>query len=954
MNEGLLLCGLLLSLTALVAFALRALIHAVPIVHAWNPESHDKMTSYAIELLKQDRRPTLFGWFLKEHEHDRFLKENLILQIRRGSVDEDMNSDLWVSLEPMGEMLKNNISDSRNLVELYNDLSSRYPHTGLLGYGKAGDAAAAGVGIGAGIIITSGVPGLIFKGLLGPVSAMVLINGYRKSSNFHIAEWLARGIDFFIKLAGKDLDGTNGGYHFYNPSTGVGLSDPVSVAVILKKMSEAGILRKFDIPMNSAYFRATEAKSPKGWWMDREERSYTIGDSVRYYEQGYHHLSAYAIGRVTHLLQDMAVPAHVRDDAHFGIEATDPADVLEYYAAEQDWVLHFHETSTSVSKRWAFQRDRVWNSSKQPNFLTKAAALYEIQENEFLKKESISCKTFFDTLAWQTYSGHYSLGTIPGNADSHNPDDTTNSEGRQKIPWVPDQPPDFTRCQASVEALFEVFDILRLNVQTIIWGAVGMRNIGHQFSGVEQVQEPLRKGTKTRERRAREFASSTPSPSPHSQIRRGAPVYKPRSLTSEEGRKSIDKWLEKYKILIPDHDSLVGLVKGFQEGKSGEPAETIRKGIDIIMNLSEALESISHLPLSPYLDGREGDLKPEDIKLISKMKKYNDALIATFQKRCQGLDGVLLKKCLTTPPLSAGLEKWIAGHPYRKGLADAYAGVHGPCCIANLTESPKTKEDLKILTPQYLECESQAIAYSALLMAWWFESLYRCESGMGISLWEHKPTQTGSEIPTLESENPSADCMVVNSDKDPIVPENEVFTLGIANNLPSGLAVDISITVLDTIEPEETATFTRQFYSEGIPFEITTHVMAGPNREYFVQLQKKLSLAGHCVPLSIPSLKPYSILAVNDLSLPAMGGIMREDEEKKMTYIPKNLGQVMSNKTGDASKLTVAVLRFEFGEKPGQEKQTRQTSATTRPSVPEYTGPGEGVWDSNRQTYLEK
>ena len=99
---GLWAAGVLVGIGWLLWLLVRVL-SAVPIVHAWNPDTHDKITCYALELLRTEEKPSLLGWVIQQWREDLSIhklvfRDHGFLQLRRGSIDEDMNSDLMVSL----------------------------------------------------------------------------------------------------------------------------------------------------------------------------------------------------------------------------------------------------------------------------------------------------------------------------------------------------------------------------------------------------------------------------------------------------------------------------------------------------------------------------------------------------------------------------------------------------------------------------------------------------------------------------------------------------------------------------------------------------------------------------------------------------------------------------------------------------------------------------------------
>ena len=292
----------------------------LPAAFAWDPNSHDKMATYSLDLLEQSETKSLLGWVLTQDKQDR-CKKYIHDQIRRGSIDEDMNS-----------------------------------------------------------------------------SVAYLV------------------------------DGANGAYHFYNPKTQKGLDDSDYVTWIAAKLTSS------EVPAPSAFVRATSLDEtidqgeftedrtivtrggivvhrPGGsWHFDNELRNYTIVDAMRYFLRGYHHLGFYAIGRCIHLLQDMAVPSHVRNDSHSGMGG-DAKDPLEQFSAEAD----------QNKGDWTFSDNRVYASAGTSIF-SAAQAIWRSERSGHYRQTA----NLFNSLAHWTYDTFYSYNTIPGNRDSHDPDTNIN------------------------------------------------------------------------------------------------------------------------------------------------------------------------------------------------------------------------------------------------------------------------------------------------------------------------------------------------------------------------------------------------------------------------------------------------------------------------------------------------------------------------------------------------
>jgi hypothetical protein len=389
---------LFLAIMAGVVYLVLSGIRKIPEAYAWNPDSHDKITSYSLALLKNDKK-TLLGWVLNEADERSYRKEHLFQQLRRGSVDEDMSSDVFSGIEKLNSWFE-------SVVNVLTALQATRP----IGY--------------------------------------VLLCA-RAAGKYHLK---ARDPDQFV-------EGTNGGYHFYNPASGVGLSEKTFVAEILQKLADC-VTR----PMPTAVTRAMDPnfQNIKGnpWCFDLEKRNYTLPDADDYFSRGYYHLSFYSTGRVLHLLQDMSVPAHVRDDSHFGI-GMDFSEPLEYYADLLDYVARGGHGGLrgKNEERWRYEATGEYNVSVQASHLSDATELFPSVFSEY---KTASFENFFRGLARKTHDGQYSAGTIPGNADSHDPDNT------DVVPWIPLYPPDFSKCQPNVGSLVDVLRFCQTSVKSVV------------------------------------------------------------------------------------------------------------------------------------------------------------------------------------------------------------------------------------------------------------------------------------------------------------------------------------------------------------------------------------------------------------------------------------------------------------------------------------------------------
>jgi len=376
-------------LMALLVHALRHWARGLPVAYGWDPETHDRQTCAAMELLRAEDAPngpvTLFGWVLRKlASASANLNEEYAGQIRRGAIEEDMHSHIINEFEFIS-------------------------------------------GVGDGTI--AAVAAYVNPWWLAALAA-------KKAAGYVLenVEWIA---------------GTNGAYHFYNakkaPSPAddgrAGLSEPTYVGQILSQASRLFGTGSLTPPLESAATRALDPSTSYRWSFDFEDRHYTFEDGVRYFRMGYSALAFYAPGRVLHLLQDMVVPAHVRDDSHLGVGG-DASDPLEGLAGAIDWgfVLPTEGADASKTVRWSYRPKRGWTTGTD---LVTAAQGHYVGIGK-----GLAARDHFWQLADWSHGAHYSLGTIPGNPDSHDPNNTTTQPW-----WRTGAAVDWTKCAPNVEAL---------------------------------------------------------------------------------------------------------------------------------------------------------------------------------------------------------------------------------------------------------------------------------------------------------------------------------------------------------------------------------------------------------------------------------------------------------------------------------------------------------------------
>ncbi|NLD74229.1 MAG: hypothetical protein GX649_16120 [Chloroflexi bacterium] len=387
------------ALAVLVGGAVRRWARSLPVAYGWNPETHDRQACIALDILRADERlgepVTLFGWVLRQLASPHHgLWTDYVGQIRRGSIEEDMNSHAINEFEAVSAAADSLLSEGARL----------------------------------GGSMTS----WLWVVLLAKKAAGAYLENV------------------------EGISGTNGGYHYYNPMVGddsrAGLSEPTYIATVLSWASKkigSGTLKP---PMPSAVTRALDSSS-RVWSFDYEGRNYTYDDAQRYCRMGYPALGLYALGRMLHLLQDMAVPAHVRDDSHLGLELPgplsaygEPGEPLEKLAGNLDWAATSPpgDPGASNTVKWSYVPGRTYN--------TVGSDLYDLALNEYrgvrAGSKGAAPREHFLELARSSHRTYYCLGTIPGNPDAHNPNDTSEQ------PWLrKGSPVDWKKCAPNVEGL---------------------------------------------------------------------------------------------------------------------------------------------------------------------------------------------------------------------------------------------------------------------------------------------------------------------------------------------------------------------------------------------------------------------------------------------------------------------------------------------------------------------
>lgn len=599
----------------------------IPTAQAWDPNSHDKMTLFALNLLAQEETKTLLGWVIHLSRQDpvgQYFQHCIESQVRRGSVEEDMNSYLL----------------------------TRHTYTVL----------------------------------------------------------------------GKDtLEGANGGYHFFNPkrAEGPGLTDPTFFLTLLGRAASGCVS-----PMPSAVERAFLSsvstlidggwegwlrdkfwRSPTtNWHLDNEYRNYSVGNAMAYYRNGYSHLGFYAIGRVAHLLQDMAVPAHVRDDAHPGgaVEAAgfDPSDPMEQYADMQDKPVS--ESEYHLHK-WSFDPERVYDSSQSPVFAVGQGIWLNNR-----KTFTAPSPELFHHLSNTTHENHYSYNTIPGNANSHDPNQTA------VRPLPRTGPVDWEKCCPSSDGLAEIFRHLLTEAQTIcLEFAKDIKNLANPSDWDRPMAD------KYQAIMARIPALSDPFKS-----------IKPRT---------------------GPYQSIVGLAPHYHF-----PSEVLPPLIAGLNGLYPEIKSIG-----PELGSTAHQLAQ------SFVRRYELLNLPGLLTACQ--DAICRRPPIADRDYCTEdiIRHWIESFPDPQVLSTVFdvrvkpwsslfqeIKNNGPCCL-----------DEDLIRDQWLRTQPYGLGFTAILLATWFARQFEPGGDPGLVTWQSKDAGDAQTKPDLEPLPDTVNCQALSADK---------------------------------------------------------------------------------------------------------------------------------------------------------------------------------------------
>jgi hypothetical protein len=662
-----------------VAFGFSRWARAVPVAYAWDPNSHDKITSHALTVLETDSWPTLLGWVLSRSRTPSDLahhfKRAIESQIRRGAVEEDMNSYLL----------------------------TRAP--------------------------------------------------------YEFGEY-------------DTLEGANGGYHFFNPlfegpGKGPGLSDTTVWLIILGKLGSgaqspmpSAIQRAFDSPFSDADpgWEIGPALTNwdlgdlhiRAWHLDKEERNYSVGDAGRYYKAGYSHLSFYSIGRVCHLLQDMAVPAHVRNDAHPGGMVQkfgcDPSDPLEVYADGLDKPDGGFQDSPAPHK-WAFSWTREYPSAGAA--FENGKAEWDLMRTASDGSES-AIRSLFLRLARDTHTTNYSYNTIPGNANSHGPSSPDATpvivESGHAIDWK--------HCGPSIDACCLLLRVLAQDAWTVV-----ERQINRQPAA--------------------------------------AWIARDRLVALERTLSTFFKTLNSLRKRS-DAPVIVGI------------GPTLAVPLDVFKRMTGLVDEV-HAGIAPMREPLDAEWQQTGYFASDKTERDEQRqALARFLERYEQIDmASLVAASDSHSDVAAILQDWLTNHQNLPGVTRAYSTwdplfddaiadsipqglmttvvnwmresyLNGPFCLTH-----------EIIDRQWKERQARAVAHTASLLASWFSAQFTKLPATDV--WLNKDTGEASIKPTI---SPSK---IVEGTTD-TVDASKVALIGIANHLP----VPVDMTIEFEILPEGT------------------------------------------------------------------------------------------------------------------------------------------------------
>jgi hypothetical protein len=223
----------------------------------------------------------------------------------------------------------------------------------------------------------------------------------------------------------EDNPATNGQYHFYNPKAqvrdangerGLGLNSGWSLPDAESTLGGVGKLiwnvltpKSLEYPVTP--YSAVDRAAQDSVGLDDEESHHTWRWAEEFYRRGDWVRSYTVLGRVCHLLADMAVPAHVRNDNHLGQYAANFVDNPLEYANGLVFGGSRYEGLFPRATYDVLQRGMEPFESYTYGLVLQGRAP-TTAEPPVMRPNWLA---FFRDLALRTHTQWYSENTIPGN-----------------------------------------------------------------------------------------------------------------------------------------------------------------------------------------------------------------------------------------------------------------------------------------------------------------------------------------------------------------------------------------------------------------------------------------------------------------------------------------------------------------------------------------------------------
>jgi hypothetical protein len=794
-------------------------LRAIPDARAWDPNSHDKIVSHAIDLLAagaSGEKKTLLGWVLSECRRQKgdapFFLTNMEMQVRRGAVEEDMNSSIlthYVFENPIYSF--DSLEASNGGYHFYTPM--REPH-GLTDcswlpyvFGQVGSGC------------TSPMPSALTRATAE--EGCGLDPGGMSKGKFLVPLPVALGVGAFFGPVGAGIAGV------------------------------ATALGYWHYVLTTAYSE---------WHMDEEGRNYSFTDSRKYWECGYTHLAFYAIGRIAHLLSDMAVPAHVRNDSHAGTffqgYGFDPSDPMEIYAERKDIdAIGANRKSMKDADGnhvYAFSPTRTYST---PSPVYDRGIKGDDGRNSWsrLRQDNPSdTDGLFDKLARDTYNHFYSYNTIPGNVFANIPGTLDQQLPMGKVDW--------TKCDVDTDAIGPMLDsfchdaaiFLDFNfpasMSTELEAKGGRRDVAHAIGLRQQIRDHCELPGTITER-----------------ILGVGPTFSPPAT----------QWIA----------GILDEVAGWHEWAKALP---------------KAAESV---PITGEMGAREMDAAYQFVKRYQKLKIP-----------------LLLERLRTGSDTRKVFQDWTtdANGPAEADLREHFLvrtgewHTQGPFC---LTET--------IVADSYLDRQGAAMAHCAVMFTNWFESLHAGDpKKRGLATWLNKKPENPSSVPEVgsiklldahASESVVLETAMVGVANHFPMPLDVTITIELLADgtdedvFKSGVELDLEwgtlVPKIGSGFPEEDGTPDTYVRRELLAYLRKLGVDEGVLATYSRKKFDKVTLRGegdgtqevklsHTIEAVV---QPYNLEALARLQLPLgewapygrnMGGVMREVEKVKVTGMP--------------------------------------------------------------------